>query len=67
MILQNFIQNKVDYKKPKYKTHPVIHKRAKSTGTMRKYPGHFPMNTPNLKNDLLSVLSTQETPQVICN
>ena len=34
---------------------------------MRKYPGFFPINIPNLKNVLLSVLSTQETPQVICN
>ena len=46
-------------------SHPVIHKRAKSTGTMRKYPGFFAINIPNLKNDLLSVLSTHDTPQVI--
>lgn len=46
-------------------TYPVQHKRAKSTGTMRKYPGFLAINTPNLKNDLLSVLSTHDTPQVI--
>lgn len=41
--------------------------RVSNIGTITKYPGCLPINTPNLPNDLFNALSTKEIPQVICN